>query len=61
MPAKPAEELTQLEASLLSIAARLLAAVRYVSENPPLPEKWTYSNEKVMDELVSAYMLLSYY
>jgi hypothetical protein len=61
MPAKPAEELTQLEASLLTIAARLLAAVRYVLENPPLPKKWAYLNEKVMDKLVSAYMLLSYY
>ena len=61
MPAKPAEELTQLEVSLLTIAARLLVAVWYVLENPPLPEKWAYLNEKVMDKLVSAYILLSYY
>ena len=53
MPPKPLEELTAVEVSLLSIAARLQAAVKWVERNPPKPEKWAYLNGKVKDELVS--------
>ena len=52
MPPKPLKELTAVEVSLLSIAARLQAAVKWVERKPPTPEKWAYLNGKVKDELV---------
>lgn len=54
MPPKAASELTQIEVSVLTIAARLLAAIRSVSDNPPTDEQLAHYNSKVIEELVSA-------
>jgi hypothetical protein len=54
MPLIPAGILTQLEANLLNVASTLLAALRYIAEHLPLPRKWAYLNEKVVEELVSS-------
>ncbi|KAN0131092.1 hypothetical protein V8E53_011093 [Lactarius tabidus] len=40
------EELSSVEVILLHGAVRLLTAVKWIAEHPPLPEKWTYLNEK---------------
>jgi hypothetical protein len=53
MPTKPLKELTGVEIYLLKSAARLLTAVNWLAEYPPLPEKWEYLNGKVKDEIVS--------
>ncbi|KAN0141481.1 hypothetical protein V8E53_000726 [Lactarius tabidus] len=47
------EELSSVEVILLHGAARLLTAVKWIAEHPPLPEKWTYLNEKVNEEIRS--------
>ncbi|KAN0131097.1 hypothetical protein V8E53_011098 [Lactarius tabidus] len=53
MPPKPREEeLSSVEIMLLHGAARLLTAVKWIAEHPPLPEKWGYLNEKVMEEIM---------
>ncbi|KAN0131148.1 hypothetical protein V8E53_011040 [Lactarius tabidus] len=46
------EELSSVEVILLHGAARLLTAVKWIAEHPPLPEKWTYLNEKVNEEII---------
>jgi uncharacterized membrane protein len=51
------EELSSVEVILLHGAARLLTAVKWIAEHPPLPEKWTYLNEKVNEEIVSIHFL----
>jgi hypothetical protein len=53
MPPKPATELTQVESILLSIAARLLAAARRVSEGPSTEAQLSHYNSKVTEEMVS--------
>jgi hypothetical protein len=53
MPPKPLEESTGLENYMLYKAAKLLAAVRWVAENPPTPEKEDYLNKMVLEEIVS--------
>lgn len=53
MPNNLPEVLTPPEAMLLTSAARLLTAVRWLEEHPPLPEKWEYLNSKVKEEIVS--------
>ncbi|KAN0128960.1 hypothetical protein V8E53_013222 [Lactarius tabidus] len=51
MPPKPLEESTGLENYMLYKAAKLLAAVRWVAENPPMPEKEDYLNKMVLEEI----------
>ncbi|KAN0131146.1 hypothetical protein V8E53_011038 [Lactarius tabidus] len=51
MPPKPLEESTGLENYILYKAAKLLAAVRWVAENPPTPEKEDYLNKMVLEEI----------
>ncbi|KAN0127805.1 hypothetical protein V8E53_014361 [Lactarius tabidus] len=51
MPPKPLEESTGLENYMLYKAAKLLAAVRWVAENPPKPEKEDYLNKMVLEEI----------
>ncbi|KAN0131094.1 hypothetical protein V8E53_011095 [Lactarius tabidus] len=51
MPPKPLEESTGLEKYMLYKAAKLLAAVRWVAENPPTPEKEDYLNKMVLEEI----------
>ncbi|KAN0139736.1 hypothetical protein V8E53_002398 [Lactarius tabidus] len=46
------EELSSVEVMLLHGAARLLTAVKWIAEHPPLPEKWAYLNEKVNEEII---------
>ncbi|KAN0139734.1 hypothetical protein V8E53_002396, partial [Lactarius tabidus] len=53
MPSKPLEESTGLENYMLYKAAKLLAAVRWVAENPPMPEKENYLNKIVLEEIGS--------
>ena len=53
MPLKQVEELTTVETYLLSTAARLQAAAKWVVCNSPPPNKWPYLNAKVMDKIVS--------
>jgi hypothetical protein len=55
MPNNVSNDLSAPELFLLKSAARLLGAVRWLEEHPPLPEKWEYLNGKVMDEIVSAH------
>jgi hypothetical protein len=58
MPPKPREEeLSSVEIMLLHGAVRLLTAVKWITEHPPLPEKWGYLNEKVTEEIVSIHFL----
>jgi hypothetical protein len=52
MPPKPLHDLTGAENTFLSTAARLQAAVLWVEQNPPTPEKWAYLNAKVKEEIV---------
>ena len=47
------EDLTPPETILLTSAARLLAAVKWLSANPPPPEEWVQLNKKVKEEIVS--------
>jgi hypothetical protein len=47
------QELTSAEFFLLKPAARLLTAVTWLQEHPPLPEKVDYLNKKVKGEIVS--------
>jgi hypothetical protein len=57
MPPKPANELTAVEGFLLNAAARLLTAVQWLAEHPPLEEKWDYLNIKVKEEIVSTHII----
>ena len=41
------------ELILLKSAARLLEAVRWLQEHPPLHMQWDYFNDKVREEIVS--------
>ncbi|KAN0128675.1 hypothetical protein V8E53_013494 [Lactarius tabidus] len=58
MPPKPLKESTGLENYMLYKAAQLLAAVRWVAENPPTPEKEDYLNKMVLEEI--AFIALRY-
>jgi hypothetical protein len=53
MPPKPDNELTQVESSFLATAARLLAAVKRVSESPSTGAQLAHYNAMVFKELVS--------
>jgi hypothetical protein len=55
MPAKPPEELTQVEVGLLSVAARILAALHSVAEHPPVAARQTYLDAKMLEEIVSTF------
>jgi hypothetical protein len=55
MPPKPVSELTKVETTILTIAAKLLAAIKRVQDSPPTPEQLEQFNAKVLDELVSLY------
>ena len=55
MPPKPVSELTKVETTLLTIAAKLLAAVKRVQDSPPTQEQLKQFNAKVLEELVSSY------
>jgi hypothetical protein len=58
MPPKPDNELTQVESLLLATAARLLAAIKRVSESPSTPDQLAHYNAKVEEELVSPHIKL---
>jgi hypothetical protein len=51
------EELSSVEVMLLHGAVRLLTAVKWITEHPPLPDKWACLNEKVNEEIVSIHFL----
>jgi hypothetical protein len=53
MPNNRPEMLSTPEFLLLKSAANLLAAVKWLEEHPPLPEKLDYLNSKAKDEIVS--------
>jgi hypothetical protein len=53
MPPKPASELTQIEVSLLVIAAKLLAVAARALAHPFSPTEQARCNAKVREELVS--------
>jgi hypothetical protein len=55
MPNTLPDDLSAPELFLLNSAARLLGAVNWLEKHPPLPEKWDYLNNKVMDKIVSAH------
>ena len=59
MPPKPLEELTGVENYLLTTASRLQAAVKWVEQHPPPPDKWAYLNAKVKEEIVSIHICFS--
>jgi hypothetical protein len=54
MPNTLPDNLSAPEIFLLTSAATLLGAVKWLEKHPPLPEKWEYLNCKVMDEIASA-------
>ncbi|KAN0131113.1 hypothetical protein V8E53_011005 [Lactarius tabidus] len=60
MPPKPLEESTGLENYMLYKAAKLLAAVRWVAENPPMPEKEDYLNKMVLEEIMNEWKAASH-
>ena len=49
------EDLTPPEILLLVSAARLLAAVEWLTKNPPPADEWEMLNKKVKEEIVSIY------
>jgi hypothetical protein len=57
MPRNPPQDLSPPEFLLLKSAAKLLVAVRWLQEHPPLPEKLEYLNSKVKDEIVSMFKI----
>ena len=59
MPPKPVSELTKVETTILTVAAKLFAAIKRVQDSPPTPEQLAQFNVKVLDKLVSVYTTYS--